>query len=167
VAYERKKLNSEPTQEPQKLEPANKEFSLVVPKIQATAPIIKNVNPFDSDVYQRALTKGIAHAQGTDFPGEENNIFLFSHSSEDFYEASRYNSIFYLLHRLTKDDKIIIYYQGKKHTYQVTKKQIVSPEAVQYLQETGSEYLRLMTCWPPGTTLKRLLITARPVSPSK
>lgn len=166
VRYEKSKLTDDTQTKTQQLEPQNKDFSIVIPKIGATSPIIKDVNPFNSSVYQQALTKGVAHARGTSYPGKGQNIFLFSHSSQDFYQASRYNSIFYLINKLEKNDTITLYYQGEKHTYKVTEKQIISAEAVQYLKKTDKETLHLMTCWPPGTTLKRLLVTAKPISQS-
>ena len=141
------------------LEPKDTDFGIVVPKIFANAKIIANVNPFDQKEYQIALTKGVAHAAGTSFPGQLGNVFLFSHSSVNFYEANRYNSIFYLLSKLEKEDEIDLYYKGQKFVYKVIDKKIVGAEAVSYLSgKAEKKALTLMTCWPPGTTLKRLLI---------
>lgn len=152
------------TVQEQPLEIPDPDFSIIVPKIRAAAKVVRNVDPYNSSVYQRALTQGVAHAKGTAFPGEGRNIFLFSHSSVNFFEASRYNSIFYLLHKLEIGDEIIVYYEGEPHTYQVTSKKTVAPDAVEYLQAGKTEKLTLMTCWPPGTTFKRLLIQAEPIS---
>ena len=141
------------------LKPKDTDFGIVVPKIFANAKIIANVNPFDQKEYQIALTKGVAHAAGTSFPGQLGNVFLFSHSSVNFYEANRYNSIFYLLSKLEKEDEIDLYYKGQKFVYKVIDKKIVGAEAVSYLSgKAEKKALTLMTCWPPGTTLKRLLI---------
>lgn len=148
----------------EELVPPNTDFSILVPKIRATASIIKNVNPYDSKAYQSALTKGVAHATGTAFPGQNKNIFLFSHSSVNFYEAAQFNSVFYLLHKMEKGDEIQVYYQGNLYNYTVSSKSIVNSESVAYLENSGnSEKLTLMTCWPPGTTFKRLIIQAEPV----
>lgn len=136
----------------------------MIPTIRASARIVKDVDPYSSEVYQKALTQGVAHALGTGTPGGNRNIFLFSHSSVNFYEASRYNSVFYLLHRLEPGDPIEIYYRGEKYVYLVSDKKIVEAEAVSYLTNPlPSETLTLMTCWPPGTTLKRLVIQASPL----
>lgn len=141
--------------------PRDTEFGIVIPKIRANAKVIPNVNPFEEKDYQVALTKGVAHATGTAKPGEEGNIFLFSHSSVDFYEAARYNSIFYLLNKMEKDDEIYVFYKGEEYKYRVKNKKIVGAKDVSYLsQRSNTEQLTLMTCWPPGTTLKRLLVIA-------
>src|SRR3989339_451702 len=62
------------------MEPVDQEFGIVVPKIGANSKVIANVDPYNSKVYQRALTQGVAHAAGTVLPGEIGNSFLFSHS---------------------------------------------------------------------------------------
>lgn len=142
--------------------PIDRKFGIVIPKIGANATIVPNVNPYDSREYQVALTRGVAHAKGTAKPGGQGNIFLFSHSSVNFYEASRYNSVFYLLSKLEDDDTIVLYFDDAKYSYRVTQTATVSPKAVEYLTDKGNgkETVTLMTCWPPGTTYKRLIVTA-------
>lgn len=147
------------TAPPAEITPVDREFGIVIPKISANARVIPNVDPFDSRVYQRALTQGVAHAKGTGLPGQTGNIFLFSHSSVNFYEASRYNSVFYLLSKLEKNDEIILYYQQAKYRYIIRNTHIVSSDQIQYLTSQKNT-VTLMTCWPPGTTYKRLLVIA-------
>ena len=97
-------------------------------------------------------------------PGEGGNIFLFAHSSADLLTAERYNSIFYLIHHLESGDKIRVWYEGEEYIYAVTAKHLVSPSDTQYLTKPSKvETLTLMTCWPPGTTYKRLILIAEPV----
>jgi len=141
--------------------PVDTDFGIVIEKIGANAKVIPNVNPFDSREYQQALSRGVAHAKGSALPGEPGNIFLFSHSSTDFWQATRYNSVFYLLDKLEKGDKIILYYKENKFVYSVQLKKIVGSDEVSYLKNSTTEKkLTLMTCWPPGTSLKRLIIEA-------
>lgn len=141
--------------------PRDGEFGIVVPKIRANAKIVANVDPYNEREYQTALTRGVAHAKGTALPNETGNMFLFSHSSVDFYNATRYNSIFYLLNKLEKNDAIYIFYKGAKYEYRVRDRKIVAADAVSYLSPKSKvQTLTLMTCWPPGTTFKRLLIIA-------
>jgi LPXTG-site transpeptidase (sortase) family protein len=147
--------------EPQKtLDPADKDFGIVIPKIRANAKVIPEVDPLNPAVYQRALTKGVAQAKGASYPGEGGNIFIFAHSSADILEANKYNAIFYLLSKLEKDDEIDMYYKNQKYIYKVTERKTVNADEVKYLEQTDTEQLTLMTCWPPGTTLKRLVVIA-------
>lgn len=144
------------------LQPASLDFSIVVEKLGITSEIIANVDPFDSKKYQLALSKGIAHASGTKLPGEGGNIFLFAHSSTNLFTAKRYNSVFYLIHHLDTDDVVDIWYLGQQYKYEVINKEFVSPGSTSSLTRImPSETLTLMTCWPPGTTLSRLIITAK------
>jgi sortase A len=142
--------------------PLDTDFGIVIPKLGANAKVIPDVDPYNSRAYQIALTKGVAHAKGTGKPGQPGNVFLFSHSSVNFYEATRYNSIFYLLTKMEAGDEVNLYYQGTKYTYTVVTKQIVPATSVQYLKamQKDRQTVTLMTCWPPGTTYKRLIVVA-------
>ena len=141
--------------------PQDPQFSIVIPKIGANARILPNIDTADEHIYLTALNKGVAHALGTAFPGEGGHIFLFAHSTDYFWNVGAYNAIFYLLNKLEDNDQINIYYQGQHYLYRVIGKRIVDPSQVEYLTgKTNREFLTLQTCWPPGTTLKRLLIFA-------
>ena len=142
-----------------RIEPVDKDFGIVIPKINANASVIKDVNYKNPAEYQKALTKGVAHVKGTKLSGQIGNVFIFSHSSVNFYQAARYNSVFYLLHKLEKGDSFYLVYDEELFEYKVTEKKIVDAGAVGYLENlNGKKTATLMTCWPPGTTLRRLLI---------
>jgi sortase A len=161
VRYELGKSN--PSKEPLVVEPKDKEFGIVIPKIGANASVIGGVNPVNPKDYQLALTRGVAHAATSALPGSSGNMFIFSHSSANFYMATRYNSVFYLLNKLERGDKIDIYYKGQIFVYEVTGKEMVAPTETKYMRTSYSQSptLTLMTCWPPGTNLKRLLVVAK------
>jgi LPXTG-site transpeptidase (sortase) family protein len=143
--------------------PADEDFGIVVPKISANAKVVSDVDAQDAREYQRALTQGVAHAKGTAYPGEEGNSFLFAHSGTDFYEASRFNAVFYLLNKLERGDDIYLFYQGRRYRYRVSDIKTASPDEVRYLDpdlRPGERKVTLMTCWPAGTALKRLIVVA-------
>lgn len=145
------------------LVPKDPNFSLIVPKLGANANIIPNVDSANVDEYLPVLKAGIAHAAGTKFPGENGHIYLFAHSTNTFANVSRYNAIFYLLYKLEQGDEVNLYYQGIRHKYNVTGSVVVDPSEVGYItRQTDTEFLTMQTCWPPGTTLQRLLIFAEP-----
>jgi len=147
------------------LVPKDPNFSIVVPKIGANAKILSNIDASNEKIYLDALNKGVAHTLGTAFPGEGGHIFLFAHSTDYFWNVGTYNAIFYLLNKLVEKDEINIYYKGQRYVYRVIGKKVVDPSQVEYLtRKTNKEFLTLQTCWPPGTTLKRLLIFATRVS---
>lgn len=160
--------NASESSEDGKIIPVDKEFGLVVPKIGANSKVIQDVDPYNSKEYQQKLTQGVAHAKGTSLPGQAGNTFLFAHSSDNFYNANRYNSVFYLLNKLVLEDNFYLVKDGRLYEYSVTEKSVVEPDQVQYLTDkTITQKATLMTCWPPGTTLKRLILIGDLVSVTK
>lgn len=150
---------SQKKQTPTEITPVDLEFSIVVPKINANAKVIKNVDPFDSKIYQLALTRGVAHAKNTSTPDKNGNTFIFAHSAGNWYQANQFNAVFYLLNKLETGDEIIVYYQSQKYIYSVDEIKFVKPDEINYLSsQLNTNKLTLMTCWPPGTTLKRLVV---------
>ncbi len=143
------------------LVPEDPEFSVVIPKIGANARVLPNIDASNEKVYLDALKKGVAHAWGTAFPGEGGHVFLFAHSTDYFWNVSNYNAVFYLLDKLEKNDEINVFFKGVRYKYKVIEKTVVDPSQVEYLtRKTNREFVTLQTCWPPGTTLKRLLVFA-------
>jgi sortase A len=153
-------LNSKPGKPKEKVIIAvDKEFSIVIPKIGANSKVIKDVDPYNSKEYQQKLTRGVAHAKGTSLPGELGNSFYFAHSSDNFYNANRYNSVFYLLNKLNKDDPFYLVYNGEIFKYKVTDAQVVNAEDINYLEsDKNKKTATFMTCWPAGTTLRRYIV---------
>ncbi len=142
----------------------NSDFSLVIPKISAAARIIPGVDPANEKEYRAALKSGVAQAVGTKLPGEGGTIYLFAHSTDSPANISRYNAVFYLLKDLAEGDQVIIFFSGKKYLYQVSQKLTTAAGETKWLtQEENEERLVLQTCWPPGTTQKRLLVIAKPL----
>ena len=137
-------------------------FSIVIPKIGANSKVIADVDPYDPKIYQVELTKGVAHAKGTAYPGEIGNSFYFAHSSDNFYNANRYNSVFYLLNKMEIGDVFYLVYKNEIYRYGVIEKSVVKPDAVEYIKKENDEKLAtLMTCWPAGTTINRLVVVGK------
>ena len=58
-------------------------------------------------------------------------------------------------------DIIKIFYEDKEYEYKVLSKKIVESYDIKYMTDsTKEETLTLMTCWPPGTSVKRLIVEA-------
>ncbi|MBI2049712.1 sortase [Candidatus Roizmanbacteria bacterium] len=139
-------------------------FSIMIPKIGASAKVFANVDPSNEKEFLPVLQQGVAHARGTVFPGMKGNIYLFAHSTDNFWNVGRYNAIFYLLKDLKKGDEVVVFSQNVRHNYIVRDSAVVDPKEVSYITNanTGQELLILQTCWPPGTTWQRLMIFAEP-----
>ena len=139
-------------------------FSILIPKIGADAKIFPNTDPSNEDEYLKVLKQGVAHAKGSVFPGMDGATYLFAHSTDNIWDVGRYNAVFYLLKDLTQGDQVVIFFNNRRYNYTVDSSKIIDGSDVSDLinAQTGSQRLILQTCWPPGTTLKRLLVTAKP-----
>lgn len=144
--------------------PKDTEFSISIPKIGASAKVYPNTDPTNPTEFLDTLQKGIAHAKGTVFPGMQGNTYLFAHSADNWWNVGRYNAVFYLLQHLKQGDEIVVFFDGKRYDYVVSQTQISNPEDITLLTQAqgGEEQLVLQTCWPPGTTWKRLYVIATP-----
>jgi len=146
-----------------KLQPVDYSFAVIVPKLGINSRVIENVDPADETAYRSALKLGAAHAKGSYVPGDNGRTYIFAHSTDYAWNMTRFNAIFYLLRELETGDMVYIVYDGTVFPYRVTDKKIVDPGDTFYLKpQSGEEELLLQTCWPPGTSLKRLLIFAKP-----
>lgn len=156
-------LNKTPEIRP--LSPVDSDFGIIIPKIAANARVIPDVDAGNYEIYMSALKKGVAHALGTKFPGEGGNVYLFAHSTDNFWNVGRYNAVFYLLKELETGDEVDVFYKGVRYIYIVDKKEIIEPSDLEILtQPSKDEQLTLQTCWPPGTTIKRLVVIAKPIA---
>lgn len=109
----------------------------------------------------------VAYA-GTALPGEPGAPVIFGHSVlRQFYNPSiknprRYNSLFSTIMTLKTGDEIYVTADGVKYTYVVNNKTEVKPEDVYILtQKYDSKQLKLVTCTPEGTYLRRGVVTAQ------
>jgi LPXTG-site transpeptidase (sortase) family protein len=143
------------------ISPVNRDFSLVIPTIGVNAPVIANVNPADPNAYKAALLAGVAQASTSMLPDQNGTVYLFSHSTNYDWFVKDLNAVFYLLKNLKPGDIVVLIYKGKEYTYQLRETKIVAPTEISYLvPQTDKKSLILQTCWPPGTTEKRLLVFA-------
>jgi len=133
---------------------------ITIPSLFIDEPIIYNVDPNNQSEYLAALKKGIAHASGSSFPGAGGLGYYFAHSSTPAF-VQQYNAIFYLLGKINIGDEVYIWHEGQRFDYRVYAKQITDPTDLTFLHvKYDTETIVLQTCWPPGTTLQRLLVFA-------
>ncbi len=148
------------------LVPTDTMFSIVIPKIGANAKVFPNIDPADEKQFLPVLKQGVAHAKGTVFPGMQGNIYLFAHSTDNWWSVGRYNAVFYLLKDLSVGDDVVVFFNNKRYDYTVSESIIADPDDVRLLikSQGGPQQLILQTCWPPGTAWKRLFVIALPKS---
>lgn len=141
------------------------ENRIVIPKIGKNIPLIdvedrtvQNVKELE-EVFMKELENGIVRYPGSAKPGNEGNAFIFGHSSNFPWLEWKYNDVFALLDNVVFGDEIIAYYDQKKYVYKVTQKKVIRPGDTSVLEKVeGKKQISLMTCWPVGTTLNRMIV---------
>jgi LPXTG-site transpeptidase (sortase) family protein len=146
------------------IKPQDPNFDIIIPKIGLNEKIIDNVNPNSENAIETALHTGVGRAQGTAYPNQDGNMYLFAHSSISALSIDRYNAVFTLLRDMSNGDYVYIFYKGQQYTYQVYKEQIVNPQNTSAITFASPfPEITLQTCDPPGFDINRLLIYAKRV----
>jgi len=147
---------------PLSIEPINKESAIVIDKINVNTPIVWDISVTDEKEYSAALGKGVAHTKGTEKPSDEpGNTYLFAHSTINPIQIEKYGAVFTNLKDLKKDDRVTLFYEGKRFDYQIKKIEIVEGfDTTPLLREVTKPTLTLQTCHPPGMPKDRLIVTA-------
>lgn len=137
----------------------DKEYSIFIPKISAKSRVIEDVDVANAGAYLAALKLGVAEAAGLAHPGQIGTTYLFAHSTDSPVNFARYNAVFYLLDKLTNGDKVEISYRDKIFKYRVIRLEVLGSNDTRYLvPQKEREQLILQTCYPPGTSWKRLVV---------
>lgn len=136
-----------------------------ITKINVYAPIVFSPSA-DEPTIQSYLQRGIVHYPGTAKPGEVGNTFLTGHSSNFWWIKGKYNYVFVNLDKMVVGDQAVIYHSGNKYVYTVNEKRVVTPKETSVLAQTDTPILTLMTCTPPGTNWKRLIVTLEQTAPT-
>lgn len=132
-----------------------KEYFLSIPKLD-----IKDARVV---VGGEDLSKSLVHYQPQTLPGQYGNSVIFGHSTlPQLYNKKDYKTIFTYLPSLEKGDLIEVKINEVTYQYQVYDMFVVNPDEVWVLnQQKDGSYLTLITCVPPGTYLKRLVVKAK------
>jgi sortase A len=136
--------------------PNEKTLKLTVPALDRA----QNVPVYDAakGEYEEAMHDGTAHVKGTGFPWQRGaNVYIAGHRVG--YPGTKSNLVFWDLDRLKKGDQIhLTDAEGKRYTYQVSKKFVVNPNATHVLNPVpGKSIVSLQTCTLPDYS-KRLIV---------
>lgn len=145
--------------------PVFEDNRIYIPEVGIDAPIVWNVNNVESETDQK-LEEGSIHLAGTALPGQQGNVFVTGHSSNYIWAPGSFKDVFSLLDKLVVGDFAYVGYQGKTFIYQIEEIKVVKPTDLSVLNQGGKSRLTLMTCTPVGTSINRLILTAKQVYPS-
>lgn len=140
---------------------------VIIPKINVEIPVDYSQTSTNETVIENALENGVVHYPYTSVPGQKGNAAFFGHSSNNIFNQGKYKFAFVLLHTLVKGDTFYLTYKGKVYVYKVISRKIVDPAQVGVLGPVPGQTATatLITCDPPGTSLHRLIVVGKQISP--
>jgi sortase A len=132
-----------------------KAYTIAIPKLGIKQAHVSTV---DNDLDHHLVNYG-----GTALPPEKGNAVIFGHSTlPQLFNPDNYKAIFATAHTLKVGDTIIAHINDISYTYKIFNITIVNPDDTSiFTQHYDDSYLTLVTCTPPGTTWKRLIIKSR------
>jgi sortase A len=100
-----------------------------------------------------SIDKGPSHWPGTAMPGQLGNVVIAGHRTS-------HRSPFLRLGELRPGDDIVFVIGDGTWTYKVTASEVVSPKALDIVNQHEVSEATLFTCHPPGSGSERLVIHA-------
>jgi sortase (surface protein transpeptidase) len=112
------------------------------------------------------LRNGLVHYPGTPLPGETGTAYISGHSSGYPWDKSKYKDVFAILGDVPDGTSFSITLttnDGKKmkYNYVVERRgEYAAADQAQFVN-TADSMVALSTCWPVGTTARRLVLFAK------
>ncbi|MBI4097871.1 MAG: sortase [Candidatus Levybacteria bacterium] len=130
-------------------------YKISIPKINITDAKVSNE---DND-----LTRHMVQFNSDTLPGKDGNTIIFGHSTlPQLFDPKNYKTILANAYKVEVGDKIIVDMGNEKYNYKVESVTVVEPSDTSVLAQNFSDsFLTIITCTPPGTIWKRLIIKAR------
>lgn len=138
--------------------------TLALSTLKVSAPVLWDI-AYNDKAMTEALRNGVIHLAGTPKPGEQGMAAIAGHSSNYPWVRGGFNHIFAPLTKAKVGQTIELNYNGTMYRYTISKVYEVKPSEVQLLNDHSRTGLRLITCTPVGTSLRRLIVEADQVFP--
>lgn len=130
-------------------------YALSIPKLKIENATVSTVG------YE--LDKYLVNYPGTAIPSDNGNAVIYGHSTlPALFNTKDYKTIFATAYKLTVGDEVFATVENVTYRYKIFNVTVVDPSDTSIFSQTyDNSYLTLVTCTPPGTTWKRLIIKAR------
>lgn len=130
-------------------------YTLSIPKLGIEKAVV-STNDYD-------LAKHLVNYPGTAIPADFGNAVIYGHSTlPQLFNPKDYKTIFATVYKLTVGDEFFATVENVTYRYKIFSVTVVDPSDTSIFSQTyDNSYLTLVTCTPPGTTWKRLIIKAR------
>ncbi len=117
-----------------------------IPEIGLDKIVVEGVSRND-------LKKGPGHYPDTPFPGQPGNASIAGH-------RTTYGAPFHRIDELEVDDEIVVTTLQGRFIYQVIGQEIVSPTAIEVVDDKGDDRLTLTSCHPKYSARQRIIVSA-------
>ena len=149
-------------------------WSITIPSLGIRAPVLlpsmKNWTSRAWDMLEEQMQIGLNHGAvaypHSSGPGRKGNLIIAGHSSPPTESAkqSEFGRLFERLPEIKVGEEISIVTAGSPVRYRVEEKMIVSPQETSILEQQYDEsILKLITCYPVGTTRDRMIVLAKKI----
>jgi sortase A len=138
-------------------------YTISIPKIDIQNALVTNKD--------MNLSKHLVQYNSDSFPPKEGNSIIFGHSTlpqlydptlPQLYDPNNYKTIFANVYKLQIGDIILVNSDNTHYTYKVENITVVDPMDTSVLAQNFSDsFITIITCTPPGTIWKRLIVKAR------
>lgn len=129
-------------------------YTLSIPKLGIKDAFVTTVD--------NELDKHLVNFAGTAVPPDNGNAVIYGHSSlPQLFEPYNYKTIFATLYKLKTGDDFSVNVENIIYNYKIRSIRVTDPEDTSvFTQDYDISHITLVTCTPPGTTWKRLIIKA-------
>ncbi|MGH7246095.1 MAG: sortase [Candidatus Levyibacteriota bacterium] len=133
-----------------------------IPGYTISIPAIRVKNAIVS-TQDNNLAAHLVNYAGTAVPPDKGTAVVFGHSTlPSLFDPGNYKTIFANAHTLHVGDSIFVTVNNIAYTYAIFSITIVDADDTSvFTQNNDDSYLTIVTCTPPGTTWKRLVIESR------
>ena len=130
-------------------------YTLSIPAIKIENALVSTI---DND-----LAKHLVNYEGTAIPPQNGNAVIFGHSTlPQLFDQKNYKTIFATLYKLNIGDSVYAIVNTVSYRYKIQSITVVNPDNTSvFFQDSDDSYITLITCTPPGTTWKRLIVKAK------
>ena len=130
--------------------------AIIINKLGIRAPLLWASGTTQKQLNE-SLNQGVILYPGSALPGQDGEVVLSGHSSIFPWVKSQYGQVFTLLDKLQAGDTVSIVFDHYQYDYLITGQEVLNPNQV-IISNTNQAILKLVTCWPIGTALKRLVV---------
>jgi len=130
---------------------------LSIPKLSLVTPIITSATT-DTEAIHDLLDSGVVLYPGSVPFGQNGQTVILGHSAPTGWPKIKYDWVFSRLNELQKGDMVAVTYNNITRYYSVVTTRVVTPQDGVPEPTVSGNSLALVSCWPPGKDLKRIII---------